>query len=176
MVHDTVLLVFEVVDKEREKLQLLFELIKNARKSDREIAKTLKISQPTVTRKRGLLDKEGYIREYTVIPNLEKVGYSIIAVTFLAFTESKPELTQRAREWCKNQPSILFSSGGEGFGMHSIIVSAHKNYASFSKLMTELREDWQPNLKNTESFLMSVNRDELLYKPFSFKYLAENSE
>lgn len=165
-----------MVEKEKEKLQLLFELIKNARKSDREIAKALKISQPTITRKRALLDKEGYIREYTVIPNLEKMGYEIIAVSFLAFSEAKTELTEKAREWCKQQPSIIFATGGEGLGMHSIMVSVHKNYASFSKLVTKLREDWQPNLKDVQSFLMSVSRKELVYKPFSFRHLEETQK
>lgn len=162
-----------MVEKEKEKLQLLFELIKNARKSDREIARNLKISQPTITRKRALLDKEGYIREYTVIPNLDKMGYEIIAVSFLAFSESRPELTEKAREWCKNQPSVIYASGGEGLGMHSIMVSVHKNYSSFSKLITRLREDWQPSLKNVQSFLMSVSRKDLVYKPFSFRYLEQ---
>jgi DNA-binding Lrp family transcriptional regulator len=165
-----------MADKEREKLQLLLELIKNARKSDREIAKTLKISQPTVTRKRTSLEKEGYIREFTVIPNLEKMGYEIMAVSLLTFSESKPELTERAREWCKRQSSILFAGGGEGLGMHSIMVSVHKNYASYSRLITKLREDWQPNLKDVQSFLTSVSRRELVYKPFSFRYLEETPE
>ena len=162
-----------MADKEKEKLQLLLELIKNARKSDREVAKTLKISQPTITRKRTLLEKEGYVREYTVIPNLEKMGYEIMAVSLLTFSESGPQLTEKAREWCKRQPSILFAGGGEGLGVHSIVISVHKNYASYSKLITKLREDWQPNLKDVKSFLTSVSRKELVYKPFSFRYLEE---
>jgi DNA-binding Lrp family transcriptional regulator len=165
-----------MADKEKEKQQLLLELIKNSRKSDREIAKTLKISQPTVTRKRALLEKEGYVKEYTVIPNLEKMGYEIMAVSLLTFSESNQENTEKAREWCKRQSSILFAEGGEGLGMHSIMVSVHKNYASYSRLITKLREDWQPNLKDVQSFLTSVSRKELVYKPFSFRYLEENLE
>lgn len=165
-----------MVEKEKERLKLLYELIKNSRKSDREIAKALKISQPTVTRKRALLDKEGYIKEYTVIPNLEKMNYEIIAVSFLAFSEAKPELTEQAREWCENQPSVIFAGGGEGLGVHSLMVSVHKDYASFSRLITKLREDWQPNLKDVQSFLMSVGRKEQIYKPFSFRYLTETAE
>jgi len=49
--------------KEQERLRLLFALIKGARRSDRELARTLRISQPTITRKRTQLEKEGYIRE-----------------------------------------------------------------------------------------------------------------
>lgn len=155
--------------KEKEKLKLLQELIKGARRSDRELAKVLKTSQPTITRKRAMLEREGYIKEYTVIPELGKMGYEIIAVSFLAFSETTPNLVEKARQWCKKESCIIFAAGGEGLGMHSIMISAHRNYSSFSRLITELREDWQPNLKEVQSFLISVDRQEPIYKPFSFR-------
>jgi len=157
-------------NKEKEKLKLLLELIKGSRRSDRELAKVLKTSQPTITRKRAALEREGYIKEYTVIPDLEKMGYEIIAFSFLAFSETSLELEKKAREWCADQACILYASGGEGLGMHSVMVSAHKDYSSYSKLITDLREDWQPNLKDVQSFLIGLSRKELAYKPFSFKY------
>ncbi|HML02928.1 MAG TPA: Lrp/AsnC family transcriptional regulator [Candidatus Bathyarchaeia archaeon] len=157
-------------NKEKEKLKLLLELIKGSRRSDRELAKVLKTSQPTITRKRAALEREGYIKEYTIVPDLEKMGYEIIAFSFLAFSETTPDLEKKAREWCKDQTCIIYASGGEGLGMHSIMVSAHKDYSSYSKLITELREDWQPNLKDVQSFLIGSSRKELEYKPFSFKY------
>jgi DNA-binding Lrp family transcriptional regulator len=163
-------------DKEKEKLKLLLELIRGSRRSDRELAKTLKTSQPTITRKRTLLEREGFIKEYTLIPDFEKMGYEIIAVSFLAFSETRPELTEKAREWCKKQPSIIYAGGGEGLGMHSIMVSAHKDYSGFSRLITQLREDWQPNLKDVQSFLIGISRRELVYKPFSFRNLVPAEE
>jgi hypothetical protein len=53
------------------------------------------------------------------------------------------------------------------------LISVHKNYASFSKLITSLRQDWQPNLKDVQSFILSVNRPDLIVKQFSFKYLEK---
>ena len=53
--------------KELER-KLLSELIKNSHRSDRELAKAIGSSQPTTTRLRNKLEKEGYIREYTIIP------------------------------------------------------------------------------------------------------------
>jgi DNA-binding Lrp family transcriptional regulator len=160
-------------EREKEQIRLLYELIKNSRRSDRELAKVLKISQPTITRKRSRLEAEGYVKEYSIVPDLAKMGYEIIAFTFLAFTETKAELLERAREWGKRQPNIVFASDGEGLGMNSIFVSVHKDYASFSKLITSLRQDWQPNLKDVQSFILSVNRPELMVKPFSFRYLEK---
>lgn len=163
----------EMGEKEKEKLRLLHELIRGARRSDRELAKALRISQPTVTRKRTRLETEGYIREYTVLPNLAKIDFEIVAFTFLAFTQARPDLLEEAREWAGRQPNIVFASDGEGLGMNSIFVSIHKSYSSFSKLITVLRQEWQPNLKDIQSFILSINRPELIVKPFSFGYLEK---
>jgi DNA-binding Lrp family transcriptional regulator len=160
-------------EKEKEKMRLLYELIKGSRRSDRQLAKVLKISQPTITRKRTRLEAEGYIKEYTIVPDVSKMGYEMVAFTFLGFTEAKAELLEKAREWSKKQPNIVFASDGEGLGMNSIIVSVHKNYSSFSKLITSLRQDWQPNLKDVQSFILSANRPDLMVKQFSFRYLEK---
>lgn len=151
--------------------ELLFQMISNSKRSDREIAKILRISQPSVTRKRKILENEGYIKEYTVIPDLQKMGYEILAFTFLQFSESRPELFSRAREWAKKRACVIFSHNGEGFGMNSTLISLHKDYSAFSKLITDLREDWQPNLRDVRSFIVSIKRKDLSIKPFSLRYL-----
>jgi len=151
--------------------KLLFQMISNSKRSDREIAKILKISQPSVTRKRKILEDEGYIKEYTVIPDLHKMGYEILAFTFLSFSESKPELFDKAREWTKKRACVIYSHNGEGFGMNSAMISLHKDYSAFSRLITELREDWQPNLRDLQSFIVSMKRKDLSIKPFSLRYL-----
>jgi DNA-binding Lrp family transcriptional regulator len=160
--------------KEREDLELLFALIKGARRSDRELARVLNTSQPTVTRKRTKLEKEGYVKEYTVIPNLAKMQYDFVAVTFLSFAEDRPDLFDKARKWTRDRSCIIYGTNGEGMGMNSIMISVHMNYASYSKLITELRRDWQPNLKDIQTFMISLARPDLLIKPFSFRYLEDN--
>jgi len=50
--------------KQENLVKLLFELIKNSKRSDRDLAKILGISQPTVTRLRKVLEKEA-ITQYT---------------------------------------------------------------------------------------------------------------
>jgi DNA-binding Lrp family transcriptional regulator len=63
------------VELKENELKILFELIKNARRSDRELAKAIRVSQPTVTRTRTKLEKMGLVKEYTIIPDLRKMGY-----------------------------------------------------------------------------------------------------
>jgi DNA-binding Lrp family transcriptional regulator len=163
-----------IVSKAKENVKLLLEMIQNSRRSDRQLARALKVSQPTVTRKRAILEKEGYIKEYTLIPDLTKLEYDFVALTFLSFAEDKPELFDKAREWTKNQSSVLFAADGQGFGMNSIMVSAHKSYGDYSRLITRLREDWQPNLRKVESFIVSLGQKKRLIKDFSLRYLEKN--
>jgi DNA-binding Lrp family transcriptional regulator len=58
---------------------LLSELVKNSKQSDRELAKKTGASQPTVTRTRTRLEKEGYIKEYTIIPDFSKLGFELMS-------------------------------------------------------------------------------------------------
>ena len=61
-------------------MSLLLELLKNSKRSDREIAKALGVSQPTVSRRRQRLVEEGMIKEFTVIPDFTKMGYEILEI------------------------------------------------------------------------------------------------
>jgi len=63
--------------------KVLSELIKNSKLSDRELAKKIGSSQPTVTRARKRLEKDGYVKEYTTIPDFSKLGYELLALTFV---------------------------------------------------------------------------------------------
>jgi DNA-binding Lrp family transcriptional regulator len=40
------------------------------------------VSQPTVSRMLARLEKKGVIREYTVMPDFQKLGYSVVAIMF----------------------------------------------------------------------------------------------
>ena len=48
-----------------------------------EIAKEIGVSQPTTRRLSIKLEKEGYKKEYTIIPNFSKIGYNIITLNFV---------------------------------------------------------------------------------------------
>lgn len=70
--------------------RLIVELMKNRRRrrrSDRELAKVLDVSQPTVSRTRMKLEKEG-IFEYSLIPNFAKLRFEILAFTFSDYVKT----------------------------------------------------------------------------------------
>lgn len=62
-------------------IALLYELMQDSKRSCRELAEAVKVSQPTITRMRKNLEKVN-IREYTLVPALEKLGFEILALNF----------------------------------------------------------------------------------------------
>jgi DNA-binding Lrp family transcriptional regulator len=157
-------------------LKLIRELIRNSRKSDRELAKLIGVSQPTVSRNRKRLEKEGFI-EYTGIPNLEKLGFEIIAITLGNWKHEQYPDTRisAAKDFAKKHPNLIFLSSGRGLNSDRVAVSVHKNYSDYAKFMLEVRTDWGKFMEITGSFLISISSDEPL-RSITFKYLADYLE
>jgi DNA-binding Lrp family transcriptional regulator len=83
-------------------LKLICELLKDSRRSDRELAKTIGVSQTTVSRLIKKLEKQKNFQEYTVIPDFNKLGYEILALTFIKL---KGNLTTKKWKKYANLPS-----------------------------------------------------------------------
>ncbi len=157
---------------EEVKRRLLFELIKCSRRSDKELSKVIGCTRATIYRRRKELEKEGLIREYTVIPDLAKMGYEICAFIFLSWREhpNEDELAV-GREWLASVPNILFCSAGEGLATN-IVVSLHRNFADFSSFIDFLRRSSQPKLGDLQFFIVPLTRTDSIYKNFSFHTLT----
>jgi DNA-binding Lrp family transcriptional regulator len=149
---------------------LLLELIKNSRRSDRDLAKILGISQPTVTRLRRALEKEA-ISQYTTIPNFSQLGFDIVVFTFARSKELVHPLWEKGREWAKEQPNVVFASTGQAMDADVVMVSLHKDYADFVKFYHDFRRDWGKYLEDFKTFIMSL-KGSVQLKPFSFNYLV----
>lgn len=157
--------------KQENLIKLLFELVKNSKRSDRDLAKTLDISQPTVTRLRNVLEKEA-IEQYTAIPNLSYIGFDIVAFIFSSTKELVHPLWDEGREWVKEQPNVVFVSTGQGMDADALMVSVHKDYADFCKFYHIFRRDWGKYLEDFKVFLISISGSVTL-KHFTFNYLID---
>jgi len=135
--------------------KLLFALIKNSNRSDRELARALQLSQPTVTRLRKILEKEA-IEQYTVIPNLSYLGFDLTSFTFSTTKELVNPLEDKAKKWTAEQPSVMFANTGQGMDADAVMVCVHKDYADFAKFYQKFRRDWGGSLQNFRTFLVSV--------------------
>jgi DNA-binding Lrp family transcriptional regulator len=161
--------------KEEKIAKLLKELLRNSRRSDRELAKSLRVSQPTVTRSRRLA--ESYIRSYTIVPDFRKIGYEILAITFAkaktydkSQAETKSELTRR---WATQHSNVFFASEGEGLGKDMVMFSLHKDYSKYADFMREYTVDFADFISDVQSFIISLKTG-LIIKPFDLKYFAED--
>ncbi|KPV63264.1 MAG: HTH-type transcriptional regulator Ptr2 [Candidatus Bathyarchaeota archaeon BA2] len=151
-------------------LKLLFELMKNSKRSDREIAKIIGVSQPTITRMRQRLEKKAIV-EYTVIPDWKELGFEIMAFTFIKASRQQG-LVEKAREWATKNPSVVFASGGEGMGMDGAVISFHRSFSEFSDFIMDLKMGLPEHLHDIQSFLTTTDGGRLM-KPFSLKYLEK---
>ena len=164
--------------KTEKMLELLKLLMKNSRLSDREIAKRLKFSQPTVTRLRRSLEKQGYVKSYTIVPNFEKIGYKILAFTFAslkAYPDRKKaiEIVQKAVKWLDKHPNVIYSNDGHGLGKDIVIVSFHKDYDDYTRFMHEYALDWGEIISSFESFMTNL-KSEFIMRKFDLTYLADD--
>ncbi len=152
--------------------------MKNSHRSDREIARAIKTSQPTVTRVRTRLEKEGIIKEYTMIPDIGKLGVEIVALTFAHWSPEKfsnfseNERVQKAKRFLSDHPNVIYASSGTGLGMGRVMITVHKNYSDYSNFVREAQNEWAGLLCRFESFIISPGTD-VAAATFSLKNLAE---
>ena len=157
--------------------KLLSELLKNSRRSDRELAKAIGTSQPTTTRLRTKLEKEGYIKEYTVIPRFSKIGYHILAFSFL---KVETPITDKELEKLKNiipeklaeKPSgIVLVKPCMGGPFDTVMVSFHQDYASFDHFRFALKNNTVINIIDLIVFLVNLD-EENQFLPLTLSLLA----
>ncbi len=142
--------------KNREK-ELLFQLLRNSKLSDREIAKKLKTSQSTITRTRHKLEHK-FIKSYTIVPNLSKLGIKLIAFTLGNCPRPSPELMKSINNFIEEQPSVVFVGHGEGIGKTGIIISFHKDFSDFIEFTRKARVKCKAFGETLESFIVSTDK------------------
>ncbi|MCJ7424600.1 Lrp/AsnC family transcriptional regulator [Candidatus Bathyarchaeota archaeon] len=112
-------------------LRLIFELMKDSRRSDRTLAKALHVSQPTVSRMLTRLRKEGIIKEYTMIPDFTKLGFTLLAFTLVKLganlsAEAIAEARTRAKQDLERRKDIMMLERGIGMGFDILILSVQR--------------------------------------------------
>ncbi len=157
--------------------QLLFELMKDSHRSDRQLAKALGISQPTVTRRRAMLE-DNTIEGYTVIPKFGQIGFEIAAFTFLKTKlnhlkgQEKQEAFNKLKEWYAKQSNVIGVLDGQGMGWDAICISLHENFTKYSEFRRTQETELSDIITETQSFQADL-KPGVTIKPFHLKYLAK---
>lgn len=154
---------------------LLLEYLKDSNRSDKELAKTLGVSQPTVSRMRNKLLAEGIVKRFSAVPNLGKMGYEIMAFSCAKFNMEKlAEIKKRAKKWAKQNPEIIFTARAQGMGMDAVAVSIHKTYADYDDFIKRNRLLWGDLMIKSHHMLVDLKGE--ITKPLSLKYLADTEK
>ena len=159
--------------------RLLSELLKNSRRSDRELAKVLGVSQPTVSRMIRKLEEEGIIKEYTIVPDFSKLGYEIMGFTFVKMKKNLSSKEQNIfREFVgkfgKEHPHAeLMRVSGMGLNKDVVFVSFYKDYSAYAETQKISKEVPYSDVNETEGFLVNL-RDKSLTRVLSMSAIAKD--
>ncbi len=147
--------------------KLLYELVKNSRRSDRELSKKLGVSQPSVSRLIARLRKDIDI-SFTANVDLGKAGFQILAVTYGKKTGRPLDAVKINELLDRFRNCIIFASTGLGSGIDAdrMVVSVHKDYSDYFGFREYLRAQWNGIVTVGSSFVVSLKADKII-KQFS---------
>ncbi len=159
-----------------ENLKVLYTMMAHGNRSDRKIAKILGVCNTTLSRRRKKLEAEGFIQEYTLIPNLQKLGFEFIVFTFA----STNDMVTRAppsnfSAFLDRFPEIITIYEDQGStGTSWVGISVHKSYEDFVEMFEEVQNDpsimsYRP--KNLESKVVVFRTNRTCLKQFSMRSL-----
>jgi DNA-binding Lrp family transcriptional regulator len=180
MERDAYLKRCKMTKREELDYSILFELMKNSKISDRQMAKKLGVSQPTVTRRRARLEQT-FIEEYTIIPKWKKIGYQILAVILvktplkMGSTKQMADSIKNSMKWLKEQPNVIFGGECRGMGMTGIMFTLHKDYGALDEFLRNHRQQLGPLLEQVEVIVVNL-AGKGIYRPLSLRNLAEGYE
>ena len=159
-------------------LKLICELMKNSRRSDRELAKAVGVSQPTISRMVKRLEKQGVIKEYTMIPDFVQLGYEIMGITCLNVTE-KPQagLDEMMKATVnlekKNPHAGIMILSGIGAKKNRIFIDLYQNYTAYTQVLEKVRQFPFADVDSVDTFMVSL-RDEENYRILSMSAVADH--
>ena len=158
--------------------RLISELMKNSRRSDRELAEAVGVSQPTISRLIKKLEKEGYIKEYTIVPDFEKLGYNLLGFTLVkqkaVTAQELAEVRKASTEVEKANPhASLMAVDGLGFGKDVLFATFYTDYPAYARAMELTKRLPFVDLDNIETFLVSI-KDRNNYRILSMSQIAKH--
>lgn len=158
-------------------LDLIIELLKGSNRSDRELAKAVGVSQPTVSRVRKRIEEQGIIKEYTIIPDYKQLGFSLMSLTFTKLEvplsdQTVDQLKNAAGETMRKHPSaLILGTMGIGCNADYVAIAFHKDYSEYLKFVKDIKAYPNVNIGETRSFLIDLS-DKRQFLPLSFNYLS----
>jgi DNA-binding Lrp family transcriptional regulator len=172
--------------KTKEKLKdvevrIIAELMKNSRRSDREIARAIGTSQPTVTRVIRKLEEDGVIREYTMIPDFKRLGYGMMGVVMMGLESplSKAQFQKIADATSEVEedgfhPGLMGVNGMSSGRKNRLFVSFYRNYSDYAQEHRLIQRVPYVRPNSIESFLVDLNEETVGVGVLSMSAIADS--
>jgi DNA-binding Lrp family transcriptional regulator len=138
-------------------LKIVAELMKNCRRSDRELARAVGVSQPTVTRIKSKLEKSGVIKEYTIVPDFTQLGYQIMASTRFDVRKGSFEREIKVSEEMARKFGGLTAVEGISQNRNRMFVNFYRNYSDYMEVTRFLHAIPTIDANDFDSFLVDLN-------------------
>jgi DNA-binding Lrp family transcriptional regulator len=135
--------------------KLLRELLKDSRRSYRDLAKAIGVSAATVINHVQRLESAGVITDYTVMLDHERLGYELTVITEI--TVSRGKLIETQREIAK-LPYVcgVYDVTGE---IDSIVIAKFRNRRELSEFPKDLLSMEYVERTNTHVVLNTMKED-----------------
>lgn len=134
-------------------IEILCELLKSGRISDRDLAKKLNISQSTATRGRRRLEKKE-ILSYVAIPNLPALGINLLAISFGRVTIPTSKPSAKVKSTISKKPQIVLMGRGEGMGKTGVGISLHRDFLDYTEYIRSGRDGTNGFVEGIETFFV----------------------
>jgi len=153
--------------------RILRALLKDSKRSDRELAKVLGRSQATITRIRNKLERNGTIQDYTIIPDFRKMGFELLAINLAKIRPEllSPEIKEKAKRFIAQFPNTIYASSGQGMSMNAVDIAFYKNFTEYQQRIHLMRTEWKDFVEDIQSFIVSIGTGE--FKRFSLTHLKD---
>jgi DNA-binding Lrp family transcriptional regulator len=135
--------------------KLLTELLKDSKRSYRELARAINVSAATVITHVQRLESAGVIQNYTVTIDFERLGYELTVITEIIVSRGKLLETQ---EEIGKLPYVcgVYDVTGE---IDSIVIAKFKNRRALSEFPKALLSMEYVERTNTHIVLNTVKED-----------------
>ena len=143
------------MDLDETYVKILKSLLENARISNRQIAKKVKVSVGTVITKIKKMENEGILKGYAAILDHEKLGYELTVITGIVV--SKGKLLEAEKEIAKN-PNVcaVYDVTGE---TDAIVIAKFKSRAKLSVFTKSMLAIPHVERTNTHVVLTVIKED-----------------
>lgn len=140
--------------------KILSELLKDSKRSYRELARAIGVSAATVISRIQRLEQAGVVTDYTVMIDFERIGFELTAVTEL--TVSRGKLIETQEEIAK-LPYVcaVYDVTGE---IDSVVVAKFRNRKELSEFPKDLLSMPFVERTNTHLVLNTVKEDYRMIK------------